>query len=85
MKLRIVYCLLVCLFGRDFPTFSVTTRIYFDQELASMYSEVQPVVRGKGAVSLFTSRGQWQRAVSLFCGPGSWHMHVRQKEKEKKN
>ena len=68
------------------PTCSVTSRIHFDQELACRHSEVRPVVRGSGRRITFTSRCQWQRAVSLFVGPANsarHHMHARQKKKKK--
>ena len=71
------------------PTCSVTSCIHFHQELACRHSEVRPVVCGSGRHITFTSRCQWQRAVSLFCRPGKfesarYHMHARQKEKRKR-
>ena len=67
------------------PTCSVMSRIHFDKELACRHSEVRPVVRGRGRRITFTSRSQWQRAVSLFCRPSSWHIHTRQKKRKKRN
>ena len=59
---------------------------YIDQKLACRYSEVRPVVRGSGRRITFTSRCQWQRAVSLFCQPGKFNpaAHACTTEKEKK-
>ena len=65
------------------PTCSVTSRIHFDVELACRHSEVRPVVRGSGRSSTFTSRCQWQRAVSLFLS--ARHLaHVYTTEKKRR-
>ena len=67
----------------EVPTCSVTSRIHFDRQLACRHSQVRPVACGSGRLITFTSRCQWQRAVS-FCRPGSWHMHARQERKKKR-
>ena len=72
--------------GSSVPTWSVTSRIHFDQEFACRHSEVRPVVRGSGRRITFTSRCQWQRAVSLFCRPGKFSpaAHTCTTDKKKK-
>ena len=56
------------------PTCSVTSRTHFDRELACRHSQVRPVACGSGRRITFTSRCQWQRAVSLFVGPAGKSM-----------
>ena len=72
--------------GTSVPTCSVASRTHFDQELACRHSEVRPVVRGSGRRITFTSRCQWQRAVSPFCQPGKFGpaAHACTTEKKKK-